>query len=134
MIGIDTNILLRLFGRDEPEAQIAQARAAIVAGYEEGPVLVNVIVLSEFSWTLAGQYRLPRGEIADRIEQLLDAEELEIAFEDQVREALESYRGGRADFADCLIATINRRMGCRTTFTFDRKAGDCPEMSVISAK
>jgi predicted nucleic-acid-binding protein len=130
LIGIDTNVLLRLFGRDEPERQIARAKAVIIAGREEGRVLVNVIVLSEFSWTLSKRYRLPRAEVADRIERLLEAEELEIAAEDQVRDAVEHYRRGRADFPDYLIAALNRRMGCRTTMTFDQDAGDSPDMTV----
>lgn len=133
MIGIDTNILLRLFGRDEPPAQAAKAEAVVIEGAREGPILVNPIVLSEFSWTLARQYGLPRNEIADRVERLLDAGDLEIAFEDEVRSALHFYRAGRANFPDYLIATLNHRMGCRTTFTFDQQAGDCPAMTLASS-
>jgi predicted nucleic-acid-binding protein len=44
---------------------------------------------------------------------------------EDVRAALSEYDDG-ADFADALITTINRRLGCEHTATFDRKAARRP--------
>jgi predicted nucleic-acid-binding protein len=55
MIGLDTNVLLRLGDEFEP-AQRRRALALIRAqGF--GGCFVNVIVLCEFSWTLSWRWR-----------------------------------------------------------------------------
>jgi predicted nucleic-acid-binding protein len=48
----------------------------------------------------------------------------ELAFEDEpsVEHALYSWKNSLAEFSDCLIDARNRRLGCRATATFDRKA------------
>ena len=48
----------------------------------------------------------------------------ELTFEDEpsIEEAIHLWKGSSTDFADCLINARNRRLGCRTTATFDRKA------------
>ena len=50
MIGLDTNILLRL-GDDDDKAQRDRARA-LVRAQGEGGCYVNEIVLAELAWTL----------------------------------------------------------------------------------
>jgi predicted nucleic-acid-binding protein len=48
----------------------------------------------------------------------------DLSFEDEpsVELAIYSWNNSLADFADCLTAARNRRLGCRGTATFDRKA------------
>jgi predicted nucleic-acid-binding protein len=41
---------------------------------------------------------------------------------------LSRYRDGGADFADYVLAEVNREAGCRTTLTFDRLALETAEL------
>ena len=52
MIGLDTNVLLRLFVEDDP-AQSDRARRFVDAAAADEPCIVNPVVLAEFAWTLA---------------------------------------------------------------------------------
>jgi predicted nucleic acid-binding protein len=66
MIGLDTNVLLRLVEDSDPEQRMladALVRAQGVRG-----CFVNPIVLAELAWTLARTYKQSRNEIADRLE------------------------------------------------------------------
>ncbi len=59
MIGLDTNVLLRLFLEDNP-AQCERARSFVDAATADEPCLVNPVVLAEFAWTLARSYKKKR--------------------------------------------------------------------------
>jgi predicted nucleic-acid-binding protein len=72
------------------------------------------------AWVLRSVYRLPRNEIADALERVVDARQFEIESRDSVRAALNRFRSAPGDFSDYLVGERNRRAGCRTTMTFDR--------------
>ena len=52
MIGLDTNVLLRLFVEDDA-GQSARARRHVDAATADEPCLINSVVLAEFAWALA---------------------------------------------------------------------------------
>jgi predicted nucleic-acid-binding protein len=122
MIGIDTNVLLRLIVVDQPKQAVA-ARDFLLAncGADE-PGFVSHIVLVELAWTLAKAYGFPRERIADALEQIIETTHLEVESATDVIHALADYRASRADLADCLMARANLAAGCEYTITFDRKA------------
>jgi len=120
MIGLDTNVLLRL-GDDEEPVQRDRARA-LVLSQGVGGCFVNAIVLVEFAWTLLRRYKLSRGDVAARLALVLESPEFVVASSAEACRAVERYRAGPADFADCFLAEINRAAGCATTATFDREA------------
>ena len=65
------------------------------------------------------------------VDGLLSAEELIVEDSGVVASALERYRNEGADFADQRIALAGQGAGCRTTYTFDRRAARFPEMTVL---
>lgn len=122
MIGIDTNVLLRFLVRDDP-TQFERARRLIQREAAAGePVMVSLPVLLEAEWVLRSRYDLPKAAIVGALSALLDT--ADVAFEDEpgVEMALYEWKDSTAEFADCLIGAHNRRLGCRTTATFDVKA------------
>ena len=121
MIGIDTNVLLRLLLQDDPE-QSGRALDLIRSRAVDEPIMINPIVLAETIWTIRRKLGGTRHEIALRIEQLLDTEGFEVMFAEAARRAMDGYRIGAADFVDGFLAEINAEIGCRTTFTFDQEA------------
>jgi len=120
MIGLDTNVLLRLGDDDEP-IQRDRARALVRSQGSNG-CFVNAIVLAEFAWTLTRSYKLCRADAAARIAVILESPEFVIASLDEASRAVARFRLGPADFADYFLAEINISAGCATTATFDSAA------------
>src|SRR5271165_1263978 len=130
MIGLNTNLLLRLFVEDDP-SQSDRARRFVDATAADEPCIVNPIVLAEFAWTLARNYKKKRIEVAHLIEGVLSMDDLEIPFRRAARGALAAYRSGKADFPDYFLAEINIELGCVSTATFDKDALDSPAFSSV---
>lgn len=120
MIGLDTNVLLRL-GDDQEPSQRDRAQALVGSQGASG-CFVNPIVLSEFAWTLTRVYKLPRADVAARLAVILEAPEFVVASPDEASRAVLKFRSGPADFADYFLAEINTSAGCAATATFDRDA------------
>ena len=132
MKGLDTNVLVRFLVKDD-EPQARRAAAFLRAEcHPERPCLVNRIVLCELEWVLGSAYGYPRAVIADVIEKLLRADALVVEDAEDAWVALRSYRTGAADLADCLIGAVNRRLGCDSTATFDRKAAGTAEFELLT--
>lgn len=122
MRGLDTNVLVRFLTADEP-AQSETARRLVEGAEVHGERLhVSILVLAELVWVLRGvRYACSRSEIADALDALLDATVFEIQDRDLVRSATAAFRVGPADFSDYLIGRLDRRAGCTSTLTFDRR-------------
>ena len=124
MIGLDTNVVVRLLTQDDAR-QVKRASEAIGSRCSaDAPGWINSIVLVEVVWVLSGAYKYSRGEIVGAIEKLLQVRELEIQNVDEAWEALQLYRDHPADFSDYYLAAINRKRGCETTLTFDARAAE----------
>lgn len=133
MIGLDTNVVLRLFDRSNiQQTRIAENLIAERAANDDA-CLLNPIVLAEFVWTLDRTYKLDRLVIADHVERLLQAPEFVVPFLDEAEAALVRYREGAADFADYFLSSIIRWLGCASTMTFDRRAGEDERFTLLTA-
>jgi predicted nucleic-acid-binding protein len=122
MIGLDTNVLVRYLVRDD-QRQYEKATRLLRRAAEAGePIMVSLLTLLEMEWVLRSRYASSKEDIAAAISSLLDAADLVFEDEPAVEEAIHLWKSSAADFADCLINVRNRRLGCRTTATFDRKA------------
>ena len=130
MIGLDTNVLLRLFVEDDPQ-QNERARGFFDAVSSRETCVVNPVVLAEFAWTLGRGFRKRRREVAHLIAEVLSADDVEISHRSAAERALAAYRAGKADFPDYFLAEINLELGCASTATFDRAALDCPAFSPV---
>ena len=122
MIGIDTNVLVRYITQDDP-AQAALARRFVEKTISpERPGHVSLVVLAELVWVLRTRYGASRGEIVDAVEELLADPRLCVQEADAVWRAVDEYELESVDFADALIAAIDREQGCTHTVTFDKAA------------
>ena len=126
MLGIDTNVLVRLLVRDDP-AQFERARRLLKREAGKGEtVLISMLVLLEAEWVLRSRYALAKPKIADALSSLLDSVELTFEDEPSVEQALFVWKDSAAEFADCLINARHRALGCRATATFDARAAKLP--------
>lgn len=130
LIGLDTNVLVRLCVRDD-SAQV-EAALRLLSGAPPGSVRVSVIVLAELAWTLLRRYRLDKAALIATMESLLSRVELDIEGRGAMMMALQWYRMGNADFADYLIAALNREAGAAPTYTFDESAASSPAFALVS--
>jgi len=118
MTGLDTNVLVRYFTRDDPrQFRVAERLFEEIA--ERGG-FVNVVVLCELAWVLEGAYGLERRAIVDVFRGLMDTAQLSIEDREMVARAVDEFAEGKAGFADYLIGVRNRAAGCDATATFDR--------------
>ena len=131
MIGLDTNVLLRLFV-DDDSAQCERARRFVEAATADEPCLVNAVVLAEFARALAKRMKRKRAEVAHLLEEVLSADDLDIPQRRAAQGALAAVRAGKADFPDYFLAEINAELGCASTATFDAAALDCPAFSRVT--
>ena len=123
MIGLDTNVIVRILTGDDPQQQLTALAFLRAHCSNEDPGWVNRIVTVETAWVLERVYKFTHVQIADALERLLHAAELSFENHDAIRSALVGYRKG-ADLADALLGEINRESACTTTITFDRRAAD----------
>jgi predicted nucleic-acid-binding protein len=131
--GLDTNVLIRFFVKDDPE-QAPRAAAFIRSECTaDSPCHINRIVLCELEWVLESAYGYPRRIVAELIEKILRTGELVIEGADEAWTALRAYRDGGADFADCLLGATNHSRGCSVTVTFDRAAGRLDAFELLDA-
>ncbi|PRX11778.1 PIN domain-containing protein [Martelella mediterranea] len=131
MIGLDTNVLLRLVLQDD-EKQSAAVNELFRALPQKGPGFINCITLMEFAWFLRKRLAVSRPEVASAIGDLLEAGDIELEDERLVETALDLMRRTNAEFADILIALRNEQAGCRVTMTLDRAAAAViPGMEIL---
>jgi len=131
MIGIDTNILLRLWLNDDP-AQNKRIDVLLAAhGGTPGSLLVTDVVLAEAVWTLKSAFEQDKGAQLIAVRSLL--EETAFAFEDRegVATALTLFEAGSCGFADCLVVAKHARQGCDFTATLDRGMRKLPGVKLL---
>ena len=131
MIGLDTNILLRLWLNDAPAQNRRIDEMLAEYGGTPGALLVTDVVLAEAVWTLRSAYGQDKPAQLTALKSLI--EETAFAFEDRaaVIESVAMFAKGSCGFSDCLIAARHQRLGCQFTATFDRGMRDLPGVKLL---
>ena len=115
MRAVDTNVLVRLVVRDDPE-QVQIAESFTAAG-----AWVSHLVLAETAWVLDAVYDRTAEQVATAVDMLLNHKALTIQDADVVGSALEHFRKRPTlGFSDCLVLEIARKAGHLPLGTFDR--------------
>ena len=132
MIGIDSNILVRLFVEDDRE----QADPAVELFAKSGPrsIRVSQVVMAETVWALRRSYGRDKTSVVAALVLLFGREELVFESRSTLLTALGRYQRGNADFADYLIAASNIDAGAVPTFTFDRKTSTQPGLARLPTR
>lgn len=126
MLGLDTNVLVRLLVRDDEE-QFDRALRLIRREAQAGtPVVVSHLVLLETEWVLRSRYKLGKADIFGAFSDLLSAADVSFEDEHSIEAALFIWKNSSAQFADCLIGTRYGTLGCNATATFDENAMKLP--------
>lgn len=129
MIGLDTNVVLRLIiddGGDQPQrahALVAQRCTPRDPGY------VSAVTMVELAWVLQETFERSKAQTIAVFEDLMALSD--IVFEVVVSPALKLWRAGRADFADHVIALSCLAAGCAEIATFDKFAAKEPGFTLV---
>jgi predicted nucleic-acid-binding protein len=128
--GIDTNVLIRLFVRDDPN-QLKLARKFFKSLTPDEPGWISLANLLEIEWVLRSTYKHDRAGFARILDDLLALNTVVIEQPETVTRALVSFRAGKAGFADCLIAASAGAAGCKRVVTFDTVAARDAGMELL---
>jgi predicted nucleic-acid-binding protein len=120
MIGVDTNVLVRIFANDD--AQQAASAIRVIDESEPDQIFVNVVVLAEFAWTMRRAYKWQDDWIRHVLNRIVRHPALSIQHRASVLEAITDSNTSIHLFAGRLIAALNLDAGCETTLTFDQEA------------
>jgi len=133
VIGIDTNVLVRLIvGDDSVQKDIAFSSLRTRCTNED-PGFINRIVLCELAWVLKRPYKFQREVISEAIEALLRSPVFEVEDATDVWAALWEYRNSNADFPDCLLARTNLSAGCTSILSFDKGASGIEGFEILQS-
>ncbi len=122
MPALDTNVLVRYVVEDDAK-QLAAARRLIRRCINEGRALfVPVTVTLELEWVLRTSFEYTKDEVMEVLSSLFSAAELTFESERGLEVALQLYREGSADFADCLHVALAAQAGELPLWTFDKRA------------
>ena len=130
MIGIDTNLLIRMAMQDDP-IQSAKVDLFLASLSRQEVGFISLVTLIESVWVLGKRYNRSKPDIVRFVQELLDAPELTMEKEVAVSQALQRFKASTADFADCLIERLGALAGCRETVTVDRNASKFAGMRLI---
>jgi predicted nucleic-acid-binding protein len=112
MRAVDTNLIVRIFAKDDAE-QTARA----VAFIDAGDVWIPMSVILEAEWVLRSAYRAAPQKICRLLRSLLGLPGLHVENAEDVSQALDWFEQGM-DFADALHLASARH--CERLATFDR--------------
>jgi len=121
MRAIDTNVLVRLIARDDPE------QTALAEAFIHGGAWTSTLALAEATWVLVKVYEFSAKDLAISIEMLLDHRDVVLQDPEAVAAALELFRAKPAlGFSDCLMLSLARKAGHLPLGTFDRNLARTP--------
>ncbi|TWG98025.1 putative nucleic-acid-binding protein [Mesorhizobium sp. J18] len=132
MIGVDTNVLVRLLVADDGrQAQAVGEFFAQRTGAD--PAFVSAVVLIESLWVLGRRFGYSRSTLLDALRRMMTSPELNFEHGGRLAEILENADPSLSDIADHLIAWSCEKAGCERTVTFDKRAAKRnPSMELLT--
>ncbi|MBP6514252.1 MAG: type II toxin-antitoxin system VapC family toxin [Steroidobacteraceae bacterium] len=128
---LDTNLLVRLLVDDDQTQALAVQELIRRNASTGNSLFVPVTVVLELEWVLRSRYGYSRETLLSAFSALLETRELEFQDEATIEEALNLYRRGHNDFADCLHLGSSATRGKLPFLTFDRAAARLPGAEML---
>jgi predicted nucleic-acid-binding protein len=130
MKGLDTNVLVRYIMQDDAK-QALKANQFIDSLSADNPGFISIVCVIELFWVLTSCYDLSNAQVTQALETMMRAKSFVIERPEQVARALNVFKTGKADFADCLIHRSAIDAGCTETMTFDVSAAKHAGMTLM---
>src|SRR6202041_2899059 len=131
MLGIDTNVVIRLVISDDAE-QTRRARKLVdqAIGRDE-PVLASLLVLLESEWVLRSRYGFNREALLSIFRALLESRELSFEDEPALEEALFHWKDSACAFS-LMAGSIGSIPGCTVKLQLGKEAAVCGRLYVVN--
>lgn len=122
MPALDTNVLVRYIVQDDAAQHATAKRLISRCVREQSTLFVPVTVVLELEWVLRSSFEFLKQDVLLTLSSLFSAAELSFESERALEVALQLYRTGSADFADCLHTALATQAGEQPLWTFDKGA------------
>ena len=129
MIGLDTNVLVRLLVGDDKK-EFAAAKRAVSKMTPSEPSYLTIVTLVETFWVLTRGYKLAAGDALRTLTDVVDRDDVVVQDEPVIRHALRKADSG-ADFPDAVIMCTCTAAGAGSVLTFDRRAARSLGMTLL---
>ena len=132
MIGLDTNVVVRLLLADDHEQTQRVVRFLERAQSNGTTVMLTLEVIQEVEWVLRSSAKKTKSEFLGIARKLLETRDIEINNEAILEQALRTYEKSNADFSECLFLAHYHQLGCDTMLTFDTKAARMTGVELVA--
>ena len=132
MVGLDTNVVLRLLLTDDLGQKLRAAKFIQQAKRLDTGIIITLAVVLEMEWVLRSSAKMNKAEVLTIFNLLLESYDIEIDNEKVLEQALHIYENAASDFAECLFLAQYQRMGCDTMMTFDAKAARMAGVELVA--
>jgi predicted nucleic-acid-binding protein len=121
MIGLDTNVLVRILVDDDFD-QNRSARALLEVQDLNRRYFIGAVVLAETAWILRKKLGFTEQTIRKLVQTMLEMSQLVIEYEADLFAWIGMAGSSKVQLSDYLISWSHRDLGCSQTLTFDKKA------------
>jgi predicted nucleic-acid-binding protein len=133
MPALDSSVLVRYIVQDDA-GQLAAARRLISRCVAEGAMLfIPVTVVLELEWVLRSRFEFGKDDVLMALSSLFSAADLSFESERALEVALQLFRMGSADFADCLHVALATQAGEQPLWTFGKRAAKVDGARLLAA-
>jgi len=131
MIGLDTNLLVRIFAKDNPlqEAMVLELLEQLPEGER---AVVNIVVIVELLWVLKRAYRFEQEALVRVLRSMAENKRLFLPNKEILLEAAHQVRENGGELPDMIIALLNREHGASVTYTFDLEASKLDDFQLLA--
>jgi predicted nucleic acid-binding protein len=117
---IDTNIFIRYLTNDIPGKADECEKIFKKAIKKEETFYTTDMVIAEIVWVLESYYELPKEEVQDKVEKILNTPNLICTNRDLILSALTLYSQKNIDFIDAYNALMMKNKGIEEIYSYDK--------------
>ncbi len=117
---VDTNIFIRFLTDDVPEKADACEEIFKKAVEKQEALFTTELVIAEIVWVLESFYELPKNEVQDKVEKILNTPNLTCPHKDLILSALILYGEENIDYIDAYNALILKEKGIEELYSYDK--------------
>jgi len=117
---LDTNIFIRFLTDDVPEKVDACEEIFKKAVEKQETLFTTDLVIAEIVWVLESFYELPKNEIQDKVQKILNTPNLICPHKDLILNALILYSEKNIDYIDAYNALTLKENGIEELYSYDK--------------
>jgi len=117
---LDTTIFIRFLTDDVPEKVDACEEIFKKAVEKQETLFTTDLVIAEIVWVLESFYELPKNEIQDKVEKILNTPNLICPRKELILSALILYSEKNIDYIDACNASILKENGIEELYSYDK--------------